>query len=118
MNKEKLIEEIIRECEKDGEPVTREEAAEMAEMELKAKKDCRRYEGDTTTKKRPKKEKKLDEEKVEIIKVLAFFLSKYKRITEKETIIITNVQKEIIFSIGENHYSVTLTKHRNKSGEK
>ena len=37
MNKEKLIEQIMKECEADGEPITREEAEEMAEMEIKAK---------------------------------------------------------------------------------
>ena len=39
MDKEKLIQQIMKECEKDGEPVTKEEATEMAEMEIKAKKD-------------------------------------------------------------------------------
>ena len=37
MNKEKLIKQIMAEAEADGEPVTREEAEEMAEMEIKAK---------------------------------------------------------------------------------
>ena len=36
MDKEKLIARIMKECEQDGEPVTREEAEEMAEMEIKA----------------------------------------------------------------------------------
>ena len=35
--KEKLILEIMKEAEADGEPVSREEAEEMANMELKAK---------------------------------------------------------------------------------
>ena len=34
VSKDKLIDKIMAECAKDGEPVTREEAAEMAEMEL------------------------------------------------------------------------------------
>ena len=37
MDKEKLINQIMAEAETDGEPVTREEAEEMAEMEIKAK---------------------------------------------------------------------------------
>ena len=35
--KEKLILQIMKECEADGEPITREEAEEMVEMEIKAK---------------------------------------------------------------------------------
>lgn len=35
--REKLILEIMAEAEKDGEPVTRAEAEEMADMELGAK---------------------------------------------------------------------------------
>ena len=34
---EKLVNQIMIDAEKDGEPVTKEEAEEMAEMELKAK---------------------------------------------------------------------------------
>ena len=37
MDKEKLILEIMKEAEADGEPLTREEAEEVAEMEIKAK---------------------------------------------------------------------------------
>jgi len=36
-DKEKLITKIMKECEQDGEPVTREEAEGMAEMEIKAR---------------------------------------------------------------------------------
>ena len=114
MDKERLIKQIMTECEKEGEPVTREEAAEMAEMELKAKKDCRRYESDKTTRKKPQREKKVDAEKVEIIHFIASFLKCSKLIIAINTIMIVNPQKEITFSIGENNYSVTLTKHRNK----
>ena len=37
MDKEKLILQIMAEAEKDGEPLTRAEAEEVAEMEIKAK---------------------------------------------------------------------------------
>ena len=36
MDKEKIIARIMKECKADGEPVTRAEAEEMAEMEIKA----------------------------------------------------------------------------------
>ena len=48
MDKEKIIAKIMQECEADGEPVTREEAEEMAEMEIKAK-GLKNYVSDKTT---------------------------------------------------------------------
>lgn len=110
MDKEKLINQIMKECAEDGEPVTREEAEEMAEMEIKSKKDCRRYEGDTKKRKTANRTVKIDEEKVEIIKILARAISG----GDMSLVTITNQQREITFSIGENDYSVTLTKHRKK----
>ena len=119
MDKEKLIKQIMIECEKDGESVTREEAAEMAEMELKAKKDCRRYESDKTARKKPQREKKIDAEKVRLIELLNYCLLEPSVIDDElpfkiEFVSVVNNQKEITFSVGENDYSVTLTKHRNK----
>ena len=110
MDKEKLINQIMKECAEDGEPVTRAEAEEMAEMEIKSKKDCRRYEGDTKKRKTANRTVKIDEEKIEIIKILATAISG----GNMSLVTITNQQREITFSIGENDYSVTLTKHRKK----
>lgn len=107
MDREKLIIQIMNECKADGEPVTREEAEEMADMELKAK-GIKRYEqSEPTTAKKPKakKEVKIDAEKVEIIKILE------KALTDAGFgAIIVNEQREIAF----NDFSVTLTKHRKK----
>ena len=44
MEIEKLIAQIMAECEVDGEPVTREEAEEMPKMEMNAKQNIKRYE--------------------------------------------------------------------------
>ena len=110
MDKEKLINQIMKECADDGEPVAREEAEEIAEMEIKSKKDCRRYEGDTKKRKTANRTVKIDEEKVEIIKILARAISG----GDMSLVTITNQQREITFSLGENDYSVTLTKHRKK----
>jgi hypothetical protein len=117
MTKEKLIEQIMKECEKDGEPVTKEEAVEMAEMELKAKKDCRHYETDATKTRKPAaREKKIDAEKVKIIKSVAEQLTRLVGSEECECeatdIKITNSQREIQFKIDQNDYSLVLTKHR------
>jgi hypothetical protein len=96
----------MKECEKDGEPVTKEEAAEMAEMELKAKKGCRHYETDATKTRKPAaREKKVDAEKMEIISTVAEMLV-------ADDVKITNNQREIQFKIGQNDYSLVLTKHR------
>ena len=68
---EKLVADIMRESEEDGEPVTREEAEEMARMELGAK-EIKRYEKSAEPKKsRKPKERKVDNEKLEILNVVA-----------------------------------------------
>ena len=47
MSREKLAESILKQCEKDGEPVTMAEALEMADMEMKANKNIKNYVGST-----------------------------------------------------------------------
>ena len=106
--KEKLIAEIMAEAEKDGEPVTREEAEEMAEMEMKAK-DIKRYEVADKPKEKKKREVKLDDVKVEFIKELVSIFD-YQQMANGVQIV--NPQREISFYIGKDNYSLTLTKHR------
>ena len=48
MTFEKLVLEIMKEAEADGEPITKEEAEEMAKMEMGAK-EIKRYEKAETT---------------------------------------------------------------------
>lgn len=68
---EKLVTDIMKESEEDGEPVTKEEAEEMARMELGAK-EIKRYEKSAEPKKpRKPKERKVDNEKLEILNVVA-----------------------------------------------
>ena len=118
MDKEKLVKRIMKECEADGEPVTRAEAEEMAEMEIKASKDCRRYEHDATKERKPaKREPKIDADKVTIIDSVAHQLGRCVWLDgskEISNIEIINSQKEIIFNVGNDEYSITLTKHRPK----
>lgn len=119
MEKEKLIRQIMVECEKDGEPVTYEEAAEMAEMEIKAKTYCKRYEREIKENKLTNRTPKIDTEKIAIIESVAHQLARFvkpdiKAIEGAENVKITNKQKEITFTVGENEYSLTLTKHRKK----
>ena len=109
----------MAECAKEGEPVTYEDAAEMAEMEIKSKADCKRYEREEKHNKTANRTPKIDTEKVEIIKSVAHQLTRFvkpdaKDIEGAENIRVINQQREITFTVGENEYSLTLTKHRKK----
>lgn len=107
---EKLALKLMKEFEADGEPVTKEEALEMAEMELKAK-GIKNYVQSTPEKKTTKKrEVKLDAEKVKIIEILANHLKEVEM--NFENVMIANPQKEITFKIGGAEYSISLIKHR------
>ena len=70
-DKEALIIEIMQEAEKDGEPVTREEAEEMAEAEINYNTN-RHYERakSTNTADRKKPTRKPDEQKLSIAEIL------------------------------------------------
>ena len=107
MNKEKLINSIMKEAEADGEPVTREEAEEMAEMEIKANTDIKRYEQSEKPRKKAEKVRKVDEEK----KVL---LQNVKDTLEDlgAKILYIKTETEVTFAYNGNDYTVKLTKHR------
>ena len=108
MDKEKLIQQIMRECEKDGEPVTKEEAAEMAEMEIKAG-NIKRYEKSAIPRKAAAKERKVDETKKRILmdcKVLCEGLG--------AKILKVKTETEITFIFKGEEYSLKLIKHRPK----
>ena len=106
MDKEKLIKEIMKDLE-----CTREEAEEVAEMEIKAK-GIKRYEKAEEQKPRKKREIKLDEEKVSIIELVFDLLDNSFHLPTLNNVAITNPQREITFKVGQNEYSLTLTKHR------
>ena len=103
---EKLVKSIMRQAELDNEPVSREEAEEIAKMELKAKEIIRYEQGEGTPKERKPRTIKKDSEKIEIIsKIYNLLLTQgYDNVT------IVNEQREISF----NDFSITLTKHRKK----
>lgn len=107
MSREKLIAEIMAEAEKDGEPVTREEAEEMADMEIKAK-GVKRYEVSEPTKEKKKREVKLDEIKVDFITTFAEYLEDMGF----EGVKVINPQREVGFRLKDEDYSITLIKHR------
>ena len=106
MDKEKLIKSIMKDLE-----CTREEAEEVAEMEIKAK-GIKRYEKAEETKPRKPRERKVDEEKVSIIELVFDLLDNSFHLPTLNNVAIVNPQREITFKVGQNEYSLTLTKHR------
>jgi len=105
MTKEELAKQIMAEYEKDGEPISYEDALEVAEMEIKAKAEVKRYEQADKPKEKKKREVKLDTDKVAIVKLIADLMD-----TAGYDVTIANPQREICFG----EYSLTLTKHRKK----
>ena len=104
---EKLIATIMKEAEADGEPVTREEAEEMAKMEINANKDVKRYEQGEKPRKKAEKVRKVDEEK-------RYLLQNVKDTLEDlgaETKLI-KTETEVTFTYNGNNYTIKLTKHR------
>ena len=108
MDKEKLIARIMKECEQDGEPVTREEAEEMAEMEIKAN-GIKHYEKSDKPRKTAKKERKVDATKKRLLmdcKVLLEDLG--------AEILGVKTETEVTFTFEGEEFSLKLIKHRPK----
>lgn len=90
---------------------------EKGERMTQQAKALRRYEKAEEQKPRKKREIKLDEEKVQILAwIEGAMVSRHTLIDEEdwdfEKVVISNPQKEITFKVGQNEYSLTLTKHR------
>lgn len=113
MNKrEKIITRIMKECEANGEPVTRAEAEEMADMEIKANGIKSYTQSDVEKKPRKKCEVKKDPTKINFI----HYLEEWLLTTSVEDVTIVNEQRELTFKIKNDSYSLILTKHREKRG--
>lgn len=112
MTREKLALLIMKECEKDGEPVTKEEALEMAEMEIKANKDVKRYEKSDKPRKKSTRERKVDNTKKRL-------LNNCKVLLEGLGAVITEIktETEINFNFNDENYTLKLIKHRPKKGD-
>lgn len=94
--------------EDDQEDYIGEEGEQMTE---KAK-EIRRYEQSAEKKERKPREKKIDAEKVAIVDFIWGCMLNNPDLMEFDNIDVVNAQKEITFQVGENEYSLTLTKHR------
>lgn len=106
MDREKLIKSIMADAEKDGEPVSYEDAKEMAEMEIKAG-ALKNYTESTAERKKGRVVKQ-DETKVALINDIENAIS----LLGFDNLTITNAQREITFDFKGDNYSLILTKHR------
>lgn len=106
---EKLIKKIMAECEADGEPVTEEEAREMAEMEIKSK----RLKNYTATEKNRKSAKKprtintSDEKKLLFQTILANLQESFG-----ENVEILNENKAISVQIADKKFKIDIIQNR------
>ena len=107
---EKLAKKIMKECEQDGEPVTLEEAMEMAKMEvgakdisIEARKDAPKAEA---AEKRVRKVNSSDE-KIALFSNLMSFLSE-----NFENVTVLKENKLIEVKIGEKTLEINIVEHR------
>lgn len=107
--REKIIEEIMKEAASDGEPVTREEAEEMADMEIKAR-GIKIYNQSESPRKKATRERKVDEVKKEILMAVKESLENELDIDEVEM----KNEVELNFKYGDGEFSLKLTRHRPK----
>lgn len=116
MNKEKLIERIMKECEADGEPVTREEAEKMAEMEMGAKEVEHRGAVAEKAERKPKV-RKVDETKKNILNNIRVLIEGMQLNAGEPTNTAIKTETELTFTYCGDLYTLKLTKHRAKKGE-
>lgn len=100
MDREKLIKSIMKDLE-----CTREEAEEVAEMEIKAK-DIKRYEKAEETKPRKPRERKVDEVKKDLIEYLVKALEMIVNVDNVKN------ESEISFTFKKELFTLKLIKHR------
>ena len=108
---EKLVKSIMADAEKEGEPLTREEAEEVAEMELKAQK-VKNYVRSASPKAEntPKKSRttKVSAEKTQLFNDILSFLNKNYQNVE-----ILKENKLIFVQIADKKFKLDLIQSRN-----
>lgn len=103
---ERLAKQIMTECEKNGEPVTIEEATEMAKMEL-GNRQIKRYEQSDKPRKKAERVRKVDTEKAFLLNLLY-----NSEVSEVATMTAKRNEAEFSFTYKDNAYTVKLIKHR------
>lgn len=111
---DKLVAEIMKECQEDGEEVTLEEAKEMAEMELRAK-QIKRNERKIEVEKKPKKPRnvKISDEKKELFNTILKNLDRTIGI-ERENIEVLKENKLIRVKINDKFFKIDIVEERKK----
>ena len=110
---EKLVKEIMRSALADGEPVTEEEAIEMAKMELGAKENVTYNTADKTEKKaEPKKRNVIvSDEKKELFNTILANLDRVIGV-ERENIAVLKENKLIEVKIGDRKFKIDVIEER------
>lgn len=108
---ESLAKKIFKQCADDGEPVTIEEAREMATFELKSRGMARTSSEDEPIKKKKPKVRKVDTTKEKILKEIETLLAGMGATDTK-----LNNEVELSFTYNSDNYSLRLIKHRAKKG--
>lgn len=111
MTKEKLVARIMKECAAEGEPVTKEEAEQMAEWEMKSKAVRENAKSDTQ-RKPPTRERKVDETKKRILNNCRILLEGMGAVSAQ-----MKTETEVSFTFEGEEYSLKLVKHRKKEGD-
>ena len=106
MDREKLIIEIMKDFEAEGEPVTREEAEEIADLEIKAKANGKRRYEQSKPKNKTVKDRKVDETKKHLFEIIIASLE-----NEVDNGSLKN-EVEYSFDYRNERYTLKLTKHR------
>lgn len=113
---EQLAKEIMAEYEKDGEPISFEDALEVAEMEQKSKENFKNYVSSEPKKLENKQKKpktvKISAEKAELFDLLWEGLSNYYENSE-----ILKPNKLISVNIGEKNFKIDIIETRQKKSE-
>lgn len=111
MTKEKLVARIMKECAAEGEPVTKEEAEQMAEWEMKSK--AARENAKSDAQRKPStRERKVDETKKRILNNCRVLLEGMGAVYAQ-----TKTETEVSFTFEGEEYSLKLVKHRKKEGD-
>lgn len=107
ITKEELAKQIFEEYVGTDEEVTMAEAMEMAEMEIGAKEIPTYVETEKTkVKKKEPRERKVDNEKLEILQLVKTALTEAGYMAE--------IEKEVALHFGDGEYTLKLIRHRPK----
>lgn len=114
--------ELIKEDEQVDKMTMKEVDNDLTTEQKKAKKDATKTTSDKTKRAYTftKRERKPDDVKREIIETIAQNLDRCcfgEELSTVTDVVVLKPEKEITFKVGDDEYSVTLTKHRKPKGE-